>query len=315
MNSRQCLQHDWSNLLVPHPCKSLTRSDLYGRWLLMRSLLGAVGFCLVTEAPPPTPDAKTWCHSEQLFLANSRFFVRRNKRDWFQVRDWPQNQPWNCLGQKGVTDNECRLGWHGWQKISLQIRDWKVPAIDFLGITNPPECTKKKGVSSNTLLNCEIVSPRPKHQKIPSFIHCVLEFLGGSTNAAASHDCPIEMFWHHFWGAVKLSILMYNQSVLGVIGLNVCLCVSAAMAALQTQGLETKLHSWSLSGDGKASLGDTEADAESGGTARHKSDIIWCQCSDYATLLRRMARGSTVGKKEKKKKNLHNGGFGFDTNG
>lgn len=78
------------------------------------------------------------------------------------------------------------------------------------------------------------------------------------------------------------------------------MCVSVSplvSAALQTQGLQTKLHSWSLSGDGEASLGDTEADAENGGTARHKSDIIWCQCSYYATLLRRMARGSTVGKK------------------
>lgn len=98
-----------------------------------------------------------------------------------------------------------------------------------------------------------------------------------------------------------MSILMYNQSVLSVIGLNVCLCVSASMAALQTQGLQTKLHSWPLSGDGKASLGDTEADAQSGGTARHKSDIIWCQCY-YATLLWRMARGSTVGGKKKKKR-------------
>lgn len=141
-----------------------------------------------------------------------------------------------------------------------------------------------------------------KHQKIPEFIHRVLEFLGGSTDAAASRDCPIEMFWLHFWGAVKLSILTYNQSVLSVIGLNVRLCVSASVAALQTQGLQTKLHSRSLSGDGKASLGDTEADGESGGTARHKSDIIWCQRSYYATLLRRMARGSTVGGKKKRKK-------------
>lgn len=130
-----------------------------------------LGFVWSQKPRPPTPDVERFillvqqrpgATPEQLFLADSRFFVCRNKRDWFQVRDWPQNQPWNCLGQKGVTDNECRLGWHGWEEDFPPNTRLKSPRDRLSRNYKLPRMHKEEGCFLQYFIKLKLKGPNTK---------------------------------------------------------------------------------------------------------------------------------------------------------